>query len=338
MFKSWSDLNPDAKKYLKPDFGIRKWNSLTQDEKYKIWQYLYQWYFFNIYPRDENNFSPLECSNYNFILNEGANKHRIINSIAELNEKFKARSYASKYLENPSLNSACFDFYNIFINQDENVVLELLSLYSMALIDERKNINIKRAYDETEEEYQVRLQNWRWEDFDIFAQDLNKVFTDFGLNVYLTRQGFIPRQEEKIIEDIYKPVLSYLSHPKWREINNILSDGFKEYEKNTPQGYSSCVTHTFSAVQAFLQILVFGKTGKGNISELINEGQKRSLLPDDIFTETIFNNIETIFSRERMQKGDAHPKKEYATEKNARTLLNLAMIFFQHCIQNDYAS
>ena len=31
--------------------------------------------------------------------------------------------------------------------------------------------------------------------------------------------------------------------------------------------------------------------------------------------------------------GIAHPKKEYANERNARTILNLSMIFFQHCIQ-----
>ena len=44
--------------------------------------------------------------------------------------------------------------------------------------------------------------------------------------------------------------------------------------------------------------------------------------------------MESIFARERQETSNAHPMKEYATEKNTRLILNLAMIFFQHCIQN----
>ncbi|MCD6384333.1 hypothetical protein J7M23_01010, partial [Candidatus Sumerlaeota bacterium] len=214
-----------------------------------------------------------------------------------------------------------------------DVVMELLSLYCKVLILERKGSVIDRKEDDTEEEYQERLQAWRWADFDNFAGDLNEVFTDFGINLYLTRQGFMPRQEKKIIKEIYEPVLNYLSHPKWKEVSKLLSDSFDEYRKNTPQGYSNCVTNTISAIQAFLQIMIMGKTGKGEISKLIVEGQKKNLLPNDFFTRRIFENIESIFARERQETGIAHPKKEYATEKNARTILNLAMIFFQHCIQ-----
>ena len=149
----------------------------------------------------------------------------------------------------------------------------------------------------------------------------------------ITRNGFGPRQDEKIIEEIYEPVLGYLSDPKWKKVNEILSDAFSDYRKNTPQGYSGCVTNTISAVEAYLQILVDGKTGGTKLSPLISEAQKKNLIANDVFTQTIFKNIEAIFARERQSTGDAHPKDEYATEKNARTILNLAMIFIQHCIQ-----
>jgi hypothetical protein len=46
-------------------------------------------------------------------------------------------------------------------------------------------------------------------------------------------------------------------------------------EKHTPQGYSDCITKTFSAIQAFLQILVYGKTGKGNFADLIKEAREK---------------------------------------------------------------
>lgn len=93
------------------------------------------------------------------------------------------------------------------------------------------------------------------------------------------------------------------------------------------------MTKTISATEAFLQILVEGKTGGTKLSPLISEAQKKNLIPNDIFTQAIFKNIDSIFARERKSTGDGHPKDEYATEKNARTILNLAMVFIQHCIQ-----
>ena len=209
----------------------------------------------------------------------------------------------------------------------------MLSLYCKILISEREEKEISKYPNEDEEAYQQRLEDWRWKVFDNFAEKLNDVFTQFGVNLYLPRQGFIPRQEEKIIREIYEPVLKCLSHPKWKEVSKILSDAFDESRKNTPQGYSNCVTNTVSAIQAFLQIVVNGKTGKGEISSLITEAQKKKLIQDDFFTQKIFDNLESIFARERQETGIAHPKKEYANEKNARMILNLAMVFFQHCIQ-----
>jgi hypothetical protein len=329
-FKLWSELNPKAKKELKPDFGFRNWNSLSEDEKYKIWKYLKTHFFNNEIKKEYKNYY-YEFYGENW--EKESKSKRIFLSIVFLNRKYKAKSYAKEYLEDATLNSACHDFYEIFMKQDKHVVIELLSLYCKVLISERAESTMNKREDETEEDYQEKLQNYKWGYFDKFSEDLNDVFTDFGINLCLTRQGFIPRQEEKIIKEIYEPVLSYLSHSKWKEVSMLLSDGFDEYRKNTPQGYSNCITNSISAVQAFLQIVVNGKTGKNEISKLITEGQKRNLVPNDFFTKRIFENIESIFARERQETGIGHPKKEYATEKNTRTILNLAMIFFQHCIQ-----
>lgn len=334
-FKLWSELNPEAKKELKPDFGFRNWNSLGKDEKDKIWKYLEYYFFDKDIKTSYDNFR--NKKNYYEFYGEYQEKeqkqNRVLYSIADLNARYKAKSYAKNFLEYNNLNSVCHDFYEIFIKQNEHVVMELLSLYCKVLISERADKRIYKEKNERENRYQERLQEWRWGDFDKFAKDLNEVFGDFGVNLHLTRQRFMPRQEQKIMEEIYEPVLGCLSHPKWEKVSKLLSDGFDEYRKNTPQGYSNCVTNTISAVQAFLQIIVNGKIGKGKISELVIKGQKKKLIPNDFFTTTIFKKIESIFARERQETGIAHPKKEYATEKNARTILNLAMIFFQHCIQ-----
>ncbi|MEO0132380.1 MAG: hypothetical protein ABIK73_05575 [candidate division WOR-3 bacterium] len=309
-FKLWSESNPKVKKKLKPDLGLRRWNNLSIGEKEKIWQYLKQ-YFFKWNPSVAYYVSVGARFQFYGTTSEKQLKLKLIeSSIKELNDKYKVNCYAPTYLENPELEeAACVDFYTIFIKQDENVVLELLSIYSkQALIADP-------SY------------------FDAFANQLNSVFRDFGLNICLARQGFIPRQEEKITKEIYEPVLKILAHPQWSRVNEILIDAFNEYRKNTPQSYSNCITNAIAALEAFLQIITYGKTGQGKISHLITEAQKKNLIPNDYFTQKIFDNIEAIIARERQETGIAHPKKEYANEKNARLVLNLIIVFIQHCLQ-----
>jgi hypothetical protein len=183
-FKLWSELNPKAKKELKPDFGFRNWNSLSEDEKYKIWKYLKSHFFNNKIKKEYQN------DHYEFYGDswdkERKNK-RIFLSIVFINREYKAKSYAKKYFEDGTFNSACYDFYNIFVKQDEHVVMELLSLYCKILISERAKSTMNKREDETEEDYQEKLQNYKWINFDKFSEDLNGVFTDFGINLYLTR-------------------------------------------------------------------------------------------------------------------------------------------------------
>ena len=337
MFKFWSETNTDVKKFLKPDLGLRSWNDLSSEEKQKIWYYL-DWHFFDAQIKEQygimGNVEERFYEFYGKYREKEYKQNAIHESILYLNEIYKAKSFARTYLKNPNLNTACYDFYNIFMNKEEFVVMELLSAYAKFLYEFTKDDDsIYKLEDETEEDFLQRKIKAEYKFFDNFSNRLNDVFLQFGIKYYLTRDGFIPRQDEKIIEEIYEPVLNYLSNPKWKKVNEILSDAFSDYAKNTPQGYSGCVTKTISSVEAFLQILVKGKIGGKKLSQLISEAQKKDLIPNDIFTQTIFKNIDAVFARERKSTGDAHPKDEYATEKNARTILNLAMIFLQHCIQ-----
>lgn len=333
MFKFWSDTKKEAKEELSSDFGFRSWNDLSSDEKYLIWKYL-EWDLFN---KDEQSevyeYGDRVC-NYQFFGDDEKNLKfkRVVDSVNIINIKYKAKSYARNFLEDSSFNSACKDFFNIYSTQSENVVLEFLSIYSKLIILERSEKQPFRNEKESDDEYDKRKEQWRWIKFDKFADNLNEVFLQFGVEYYLTRNGFAPRQDNRVMKEIYEPVISHLSNNKWKEVNNLLSDSFDEYKKNTPQGYSNCVTNTVATIQAFLQILVNNNTGKGNIAQLIPEAQKKKMIPNDFFTLKIFENIESVLARERQQTSTAHPKKQYATKKNARTMLNLAMIFLQHCI------
>ncbi len=332
MFKLWSENNPAVIEQLKPDLWLRSWNNLESDEKYKIWKFLEE-YFFNI-EQIENTWYKRE-KEYLFYGNDWYKKElkeRIKHSIYFLNEKYKHKSYASKYLKDDTLNNACEDFYDIFNNQDENIVLELLSIYAKILIIWSKKTNgyLNKKEDEKDEDYEIRFNNYQFRYFDKFADRLNEIFWDFWLNILLSRQWFIPKQEDKIIEDIFKPTLEFLSDKKWESVNRDLSDWFNDYNN---KDYSWCITKTISAIQWFLQIQVDWTLSNLSIKEWIKKSKEKWLIPNDIFTETIFKNIDGIISRERQETADAHPKREYANENNARLILNLSMVFMQHFIQ-----
>ena len=126
--------------------------------------------------------------------------------------------------------------------------------------------------------------------------------------------------------------MSYLSGKKWSPVSRDLSDAFRKFQEKTPQGYSSCITHTISALQGFLQILVHDKTGKGDFNDLIPYAQKKDVIPSDAFSTKIFKDIQSILMQKRQESGDPHPKEEYANERSAKLVLNLIMIFIQNCI------
>ncbi len=310
----WSDNNPEAISCLRPDLGQRDWNALTKEEKQKIWRHL--------------------CP-YMFDVQNPMLKKRIEYSIRLLNYQNKYNAFAKEYLAVPIFDNANTDFYNIFHKQDQHTVLELLSYYLRHVLYEKEEYSYRvyKTSEETEEEFEKRSIEWLYDTLDWIIKYINEVFEHFGVNICVSRQGFLPRQEPEIMEQIYEPVLKILSSQKWEIVNRELKDAFSDYLKKTEEGYSSCVTHTISAIEAFLQILNNKNIGKDKLNNLIKESIRKGAIPNDIFTQNIFKNIESILVRTRQETSDAHPKKEYATEKNARLILNLAMIFIQHCLQ-----
>lgn len=303
MFKLWSDNNAEARKVLRPDFGIRAWDELSPRDKDVMWQNFLKKHWFK---NDAHTHTAVDALNEN-------NKARALcnHTLGHGGPHYHEMRGVRHGIKNCCFDAAQIDFQHIFHQEHQDVVYELFSYYAGALQNER-------IYKEN---------------FVNFKNMFNDISHQFGLNILMVKNSIVPKQEEKITKEVYEPVLNYLAEPKWGKINNELSDAFTDYLKNTPQGYSGCVTKTVSAIEAFLQILVEGKNGGKKLSKLISEAQKKNLIPNDVFSQTIFKNIDGIFARERKETGDAHPKSEYANEKNARLVLNLAMVFIQHCIQ-----
>lgn len=332
MFKLWSEYNPEAVSSLKPNLGFRDWGSITEKEKELMWKHLETYFFVPVerkrwvqsYSGSQEDY--FESQNTNNIT-------RIYKSIAAISYHYKVRNLASNFIVDQSEFSACRDFLAIFKDFDHHAVIELLSFYCKALLFERENsfYHSPSSFN-SKEQYESKKLEWELEKFNEFQKDLNDVFTDFGVNVSLTSSGFIPRQDEKIIQEIFEPVMQCLAHPQWNEVNKLLSDAYKKYRENSPAAYSTCVTHVVAAVEAFLQIVVKGKTGQGEFAGLVSEGQRKGLIPSDMFTRDMFKTIISIIMKERKETGDAHVKQSYASERNAKMVLNLAMIFIQHCV------
>jgi hypothetical protein len=337
-FQTWSESNEDARKSLRPDFGLRTWADLSQDHLKLIWIHFEPFFFQS---RMSNNRS-IKHSHYNgdyypFTGDEAEQSmkiSRIFFAIKELCLRFKAKEYAPNFLKEKTVHNACMDFFHIFMYDRPDVVIELISLYAKELIEGKNKRYLIRVSGESEGDYDKRREEWDWIPFDQFAYHLNDVFSHFGLNYFLTRRGFALRVDEKIIEDVYVPVLRSLSSLQWNPVNSLLSESFAEYRKNTPEGYSTCVTKSVTALEAYLQILTTGSTGEGKFAELIRNAQKNKLIPDDPFAKTFLKDITSVLMQERQATGDAHPRKEYANEKNARLVLNLVMVFLQHAITN----
>ncbi|GEM_PF-1414582 len=340
MFKLWSETNSEAKKELKPDLGFRKWAVFSSDEKARVWKFLEKYFFDKDVKKDFNHAYSDPAGNYYDFFGEGeyeqwrnedeqAKRLRILKVIGFLNDKYKFQSYARNFLEKSSFTSACSDFYKIFSTQSENVVVELLSLYAKAVIVEKedKNLNIKK--DESNEAFEKRNNEWKWEDFDKFAEDLNDVFQHFGMHILLTKQGFIPRQSEKITKDIYLPVLEVLVADEYHEVSEMLKKAFANFQE---KHYDKVITNAINAIHAYLQLRIHNKIGNGNLKTLLTEAQKQKMIPSDKLPNDLYGNIESFLARIRQEKTDSHPSVEKATEGDALFVLNLTMVVLQNFV------
>jgi hypothetical protein len=317
-FQRFSQTNKEAAKILKPDLGLRTWAGMKPLDKELIWKQMETFFFKNLPIPIHGQMGSYHME---YVLEAPYEDQQLIRdcieySIKTLNELNKSKCFGINYLEKNSQFSACKDFAEIFNHQNEAVVMEMLSGYAEYMLN---------VPSETEREHGKRL-------FDEFSKHFNELMSHFSFKYSLTKIGFVSIEDKIIVEDIYKPVIEALSDTKWKEVNQNLSDAFADYRKNTPEDYSTCITKSVSAVQAYLQILVEGKTGGGNIAKLIPEAQVKGLIHKNILTAKIINDIESVLQAERQIKGDAHAKSEYGDAKSARLVLNMAMVFLHHSI------
>lgn len=326
----WSENNSEFKDMLTITIPV-EWSNLAVEDKKRMWKYLERELFDPQPDENKSTFHSKSCS-YRFYGDSWDNDHMLNvvgTSVHLLNLKYKKQSYARGTLERGTYNDACSDFYNIFINGERDVVFELLSIFSNIMVVEDGE-QIHRKARERIASFEKRKEERSWKRFDGFSSSINEVFNDFGINYQLTRAGIIPSDEPAVIEEIYAPALRKLSNKKWADINRDLRDSFQAMNKD--KDGSGALTHALSALQGFMQILVCGKTGKGNTGQLITTAIKNKVIPDDDFSKNMINDMYSFWAKERQDKGDPHPKKQYATKAQAKLVISLVMVFMDHVL------
>jgi hypothetical protein len=311
-FKTWSEVSPTAKGSLAPSFELRGWEDLTKEDKVKIIKHLHSLGWFK--------------STEDALI--------IVDVVDSLNYNYKVHTYGQELFDmgGPQTNTyfryteetkkaAIRDFVRIIKNDSVDVVFELLSYYAKKLID--GGLLRGKPSDESVDK--------AFKKFDKFSNAINDIFSQFSINLSLTRQGFVPKQEQIVHDLIIEPTFRGLSSPQWKSVQSNFSDAMNEYQKGTKTTYSNAITHIVSALQAYLQIKVIGTVGKGDISDIINEGIEKNSLPNDSLSLKVMKGLSSTLMEYRQKQGDAHPKAEYATEESVRLVLNVAAVFIQHC-------
>ena len=231
----------------------------------------------------------------------------------------------------PRMEAALIDFQYIFMNEKSGaLVIRMLSKFAQTHIIAS---HLTMAKSAPTDDARISLVNDAYKNFDRLAICLNHLFVQFSVNQTVTRSGFIPRQDEKITREIYIPTLKVLSDEKWKSVTTILTLMFEDYRD---QNHAEVITKAHSAVQKFLQILVGDKekNGKRELGKLFGTAKTLGLIPANRFTEPMISVFQGYFSSERAEKSTAKPAKETADAKDSLLMMNVVMVFLQHCLQH----
>ncbi len=319
-FKIYGEGDSTVEQMVQPYLEMRDWEELSKDEKNIALQQIINNGWVNNY--SEEILNTIEYLNYNFLRKlPGISLHQIK---PEYDIRGRGNEYARK-------EAALDDFSRIFIYEESSsLVLKMITKFASCHIDYN---DLDRAKNEDDEGKSKQYIEDAYQKFDRLANCLNHILEQFRVNAALTRGGLIPRQDEKITEQIYVPTLGALADPKWKSVSASLSQMFDDFrDKN----YAETITKAHAVVQRFLQILVGeeGKNAKGELKYLFAEAKNKGIIPVDRFTQPIISAFESFLPAERATKSTAKPAKEEATLSDALLVMNVTMVFLQHCLQS----
>lgn len=315
-FTVYGEGDPVVHDAIQPTLDLRSWNDLLNHERATALQEIINSGWVG---NQREILATVDYLNYTYLrLCPGKNLHKT----PRRGDRYGDADFDRR-------EAAVKDFYRIFLEESEPLVLRMLSKYAKLLIDRR---DLKLAKETTEPEERAKYVEEAFQQFDRFANCLNHIFEQFAVNHLVTRSGFVPRQDETIERELYRPTLEALSDPKWTTVNETLALMFEDYRE---QRYAEVITKAHSAVHGFLQVLVGepGRNAKGEVGKLMKEGRRSGLIPTNLFTEPFLTNIQSFITSERATNSTAKPSLSEASSADALLMMNMTLLFLQHCMQ-----
>jgi len=321
-FLLYGQDDPRVEESIQPILTLRQWRDLSDDEKRIAYQQIKNNGWLNDYSSEI--LQTIEYLN-NAFLRQCPGRH--LHNIKPERDHYRG-GYGN---EHERQKAALLDFQHIFLQEKSDaMVFRMLSKFVGCYID---GFDYGRASEATDETERKKLIEEAFDKFDRLANCLNHIFEQFAVNQIVTRNGFVPRQDEKITAEVYEPTLRVLSDPKWKSVSNDLAKMFQDYRE---ENYPEAITKAHGAVQRFLQILAGeeGKSGKGEVGKLFQEAKSKGLIPVNRFTEPLINVIQGFIVSERATNSTAKPTMKDATASDALLMMNIVMVFLQYCLQN----
>ncbi|MEQ8344391.1 MAG: hypothetical protein RLO22_24240 [Sneathiellaceae bacterium] len=322
-FSLYGDGDPNIESAIQPNLDLRHWNDLKVDEKKIAIQYLKNKKWLNMNSKEV--LITIEYLNDAYLRQcPGKNLYNIL--------PHRSRHGGESVNESERKEAAYLDFQSILLSHPSNeLVYRMISRMAKEYIDK---YDYKMAASEEDSGERNRLISSSFRQFDRFCKCINHLFSQFSVNQMITRTGFVPRQDEIIAQNIYIPTLRALSDPRWRSVNTDLAEMFEDYQS---QNYPEVVTKAHRAVQRFLQIITEGeegKGGKGEVGKLFSEAKRMGVISTTRFSEGIIQTLQSYIPSERATKSTAKPSTTPANHSDALLMMNVVMVFLQHCMQN----
>ena len=315
-FLVYGEDDPTFAERIQSTLPLQPWSNLTTEQKNNMFQSLLTSLWFEQNRRSVT--STLKQLNHRFRRNLPAKGISQFNISAPL----ESDSYFSIAIE---------DFKTIFIYADsEDLVLYMISLFAGGLINKHQ-LEEAQASEDCDERNNLITNAYKR--FDVFATHLNHLFEQFSVNVVISRNGIVPRQEDRITKEIYIPTLEVLSDPKWNSVNSILFEMFSDYQE---QKYSEVITKAHSAMHQFLKVALEneGQSGKGEFGKLFNKAKANNVISNNVEINHVVNSIKSTLSSERAKKSTAKPTVQKANSADAQLVMNYCFVMIQHCLHN----
>ncbi len=319
IFRLFGDGDAKTEAEIQPKLQLRDWIDLKSSEKEIAIKQLVNNGWLNEYSKEL--LTTISYMNHHFLrVLPGKRLHDVEpeNSYDRYNQK--------EYIQ---MKAAYEDFKDVLLNEkSSSLVYRMLSKLASEYIDWTYYDWARKA--ENDEKRGENL-NKAFEKFNRLANCLNHIFEQFSINIVVTRSGFVPRQDDKILEDIYIPTLNILSDPKWKSVSDDLKIMFEKFKN---KDYQETITIAHRAVQRFFQILVSeeGKNGKGELKELFRIAKDQNIVSSDRFVEPMIEVISKFLPAERAKKSTAKPNTELVKSRDALLVMNVLMVLFQHCL------